>query len=340
MNEIKILKDLIKINTIKDKENTKILDYIEEMLLKQGFNTEYKNKVLIMSIGKEYKLGFLGHTDTVNYIDGWKTNPFELSEIEGKLYGLGASDMKGGIAAILGAIQEIDFTKTQNGMKVYFTYDEEIGFSGIKDIVNKNEKFPENMIIGEPTNNVYLAGSKGLLEYKINFKGKKAHSSAPNRGESAIIKCIDFCNELINFYEINVKTIKALNFEIPYTTMNIGKIIGGDSISSVPEECEVLIDFRTTSNEITKEIQENIDELKEKYKFEYEIINNIKPLINKEKIELGTTNFITEASFIDSNSIILGPGPVTAHEVNEYIEKDSLLKTSKEYKKIIEKYCF
>ena len=84
-----------------------------------------------MSIGENPKIGFLGHTDTVEYIEGWNTNPFELSIVEDKIFGLGVCDMKGGIAAILDAISKIDFNKLQYGVKLYFTYDEEIGFGGI-----------------------------------------------------------------------------------------------------------------------------------------------------------------------------------------------------------------
>lgn len=63
-----------------------------------------------MSTYKEAKLGFLGHTDTVEYIEGWETNPFELTRKENKLYGLGTADMKGGIAAMLHAIIETGFS--------------------------------------------------------------------------------------------------------------------------------------------------------------------------------------------------------------------------------------
>ena len=103
MEEYEILKYLIKCNTIKDKENLKIINYLEKVLKNLGFDTEYKDKCLIMSIGKEQKIGFLGHTDTVEYIEGWNTNPFELTKINDKLYGLGVCDMKGGIAAIIDA---------------------------------------------------------------------------------------------------------------------------------------------------------------------------------------------------------------------------------------------
>ena len=182
MEKYKLLKDLIKFNTIKDKENKEILDYIESYLSKLGFKTQEKNKNLIMSIGKDFKFGFLGHTDTVEYIDGWDTNPFELINKDGKLYGLGTCDMKGGIAAILDAVSKIDLNKLKYGMKLYFTYDEEIGFNGIYDIVKSEEVFLEYMIFGEPTNNEMLVGSKGLLEYELNFIGLKAHSSNPRKG--------------------------------------------------------------------------------------------------------------------------------------------------------------
>lgn len=115
MNKYKVLKDLIRFNTIKDKQNTEIMNYLENYLLKFGFQTELKNKNLIMSIGKNPEVGFLGHTDTVEYIDGWNTNPFELTSKENKLYGLGACDMKSGIAAILDAISELDLSQLKNG---------------------------------------------------------------------------------------------------------------------------------------------------------------------------------------------------------------------------------
>ena len=146
MEKFKILKDLIHFNTINDKENSKIINYIESYLKELGFKTEYKTKVLVMSIGSNPKLGFLGHTDTVEYISDFK-NPFDLIEKDGYLYGLGVCDMKGGIAAILEAISEINFKKLKYGLKLYFTYDEEIGFSGIYELLNKKEVYPRLHVI-------------------------------------------------------------------------------------------------------------------------------------------------------------------------------------------------
>ena len=344
MEQYKILKDLIKYNTIQDKENKNIIEYLEKLLQNLGFRTEYKGKYLICSIGKEFKLGFLGHTDTVEYTEGWKTNPFELTEIEDKLYGLGACDMKGGIAAMLEAISNINLNKLKYGMKLYFTYDEENNFSGIYDILASREKFPNIMIFGEPTNNKILNGSKGLLEYEVYFKGVKAHSSNPEKGKSAILNAVKFLSELEKFYEKEIKIFVNKNYEIPYTTMNIGLIQGGSAKNSIPDNCYATIDFRIADNEHISKIEEKIEKLSKKYECMAKIIENIEPFIceidflNKKP---ETANFITEASFLKNvpKKTILGTGPVTAHEVNEYITEESYKKLVKQYQEMILKIC-
>lgn len=342
MKEYKILKDLIKFNTIKDKENSNIINYLEEFLSKFNFKTEYKDKCLVMSIGKDQKLGFLGHTDTVEYIEGWNSNPLELTKINNKLYGLGVCDMKGGVAAMLDAVSQIDFSKLKYGIKLYFTYDEEIGFSGINELVNMKCKFPELMIFGEPTNNAILVGSKGLLEYDINFIGKKVHSSTPEKGISANINAVKFLGELTQFYEENIKPFKEESYEVPYTTMNIGIINGGSAVNSIPANCNVKLDFRIANEEHIELLKEKIQELLGKYKCEVKIFDCISPFIDKTYIKENqkTANFLTEASLIKGSSrVILGTGPVTAHEINEYITEESYNTLVEQYKNIIQETC-
>lgn len=330
-----ILENLVKCNTIADKENNKILDYLEKTLIDLGFKTEIKDKFLIMYNKEDANIGFLGHTDIVEFTEGWKYDKFSLTEIDNKLYGLGVCDMKSGIAAIISAISQIDFSKLNKGIKLYFTYDEEIGFSGIKDVIKYECKFPQKIIVGEPTNNEIIVGSKGLIEYKISFKGIKAHSSTPEKGKNAIMSAISFINELNEFYEEKIKNLFDYNFEIPYTTMNIGKINGGSAINSVPDSCEFLVDFRTTNKEIEKLINNKINELSQKYMANTQILNKLSAFFNNSSLSSKTCNFITEASFINSNCIILGAGPVTAHEIDEYITTESLYKLVEQYKELI-----
>lgn len=342
IDEFKVLKDLVGFNTIKDKENSFIIDYIEKYLKELGFKTEQKNKNLVMSIGEEYKIGFLGHTDTVEYIEEFK-NPHELTLKNNMLYGLGACDMKGGIAAMLDAVKQIDFSQLRGGMKLYFTYDEEIGFGGTYDLVKSKEDFPEVMIFGEPTNNEILNGSKGLMEYEIYFKGLKAHSSNPDKGISANLNAVKFLYELEKIYKEEIKIEEESNFLIPYTTMNVGTLNGGSAKNSVPASCSASIDFRIIKDSHVEKIKNKINELAIKYNADVNIIELIYPFIDKLDFidETKTANFMTEASLIGNKSkrIILGTGPVTAHEVNEHISVESYRKLIEQYKDLITKIC-
>lgn len=304
-----------------------------------GFKTEKRDKFLIMYNKDETGLGFVGHTDTVEYTDGWSYDKFSVTEIDGKLYGLGVCDMKSGIAAIIAAVAKVDFSKLSKGMKLYFTYDEEIGFSGIKSVVEYEKSFPETVIVGEPTNNEIIVGSKGLMEYKISFKGVKTHSSTPDKGKSAIMNAIAFINELNEFYENEIKSEKNFDFEVPYTTMNIGVINGGSAINSVPDSCEFLVDFRSTDKKIEEEIVDELNYLEKKYGAEIVEMNRLSAFLNKSEVSDKTCNFITEASFLENNRIILGAGPVTAHEVNEYITVESLNLLVGQYRDLIEQFC-
>ena len=338
MQAKEILKELIKFDTFKDRENQEIMNYIQGVLKEKGFKVDYRSRCLIMSIKEKSKIGFIGHTDTVQGGNDWKYNPLELTEVGNKLYGLGTCDMKGGIAAILKAVLDIDWNKLEYGIKLFFTYDEEIGFEGIKEINSLNVEIPENVIVGEPTNNEIMNGSKGLLEIKVEFKGKSVHSSNPEKGINAIDKCVSFLNEFKLFYNV-LKFEMDKRFKIPYTTMNIGRIDGGKSINIVPNNCTTYIDFRVINHEHRKKIFEEINKLKEKYQFKYEIINDIKPFLT-EREKSKTTNFITEASFIQSkNRYILGTGPINPHEVNEYITIESLERLVGQYKQTINKLC-
>lgn len=338
MKEFEILKKLVSFNTIKDKENEEILNYIEDYLIGLGFKTEIKTKNLVMSIGENSMLGFLGHTDTVMYTNEF-IDPFNVKIKDDKLYGLGVCDMKGGIAAMLDALSKIDFTKLKYGMKLYFTYDEEIGFNGTFDLVNADEMFPKYMILGEPTNNEIFVGSKGLVEYDVKFVGKKAHSSNPNIGIDANMNCVKFIYELNEFYEKEIKSNENNMFEIPYTTMNVGVINGGIEKNSISDNCDITIDFRPVYKEQIQKFKNELKELSKKYNAIVSNIVEIQPFTNEIEFikEMKTTNFITEASLVGDNvkRIILGVGPITAHEVNENITIESYKKLIKQYKKLI-----
>ena len=344
MNEVEILKNLISFNTIEDKENNKILNFIETYLKEYGFETIKKEKYLIMQLGTNVGVSFIGHSDTVELTEGWKTDPFEMTMKNGRIYGLGSCDMKGGIAGFLGAISEIDSKKLKKGIKVYITYDEEIGFNGILDVLKyEKEKMKESdlFIIGEPTYNEVKVGCKGLLGIQINASGIKVHSSTPEKGKSAISNMIKVLSELEKYYFSTIKVEEDFKYEVPYTTMNIGLLNGGSAKNSVAANASSYVDFRIINNKHIDMIKEKLDRLCKKYETSYDIDIEIKSFYNDIDYisSRSTAGFMTEASFIEGNRIILGPGPVTAHEVNEFIELESLEKVKNQYKELILKAC-
>ena len=340
--EEKILKDLVGFNTIKDRQNKEILDYIENYLENLGFTVEKRKKYLVMSYGKSPKLAFIGHSDTVEYIDGWDSNPFILTKKENNLYGLGACDMKGGIAAFLSALSDIDLKKLKYGIKVIITYDEEIAFTGIKEVIKDDIKIPEYVIVGEPTDNKAMTGCKGLFAIKVFTNGIKVHSSTPHKGKSANLNMIKLLNELDMFYNENIKGEINKEYEVPYTTMNIGLLNGGSAINSVASQCMSYIDFRTIKNEHVEAIKQKLDSLCKKYDARYEIDIDVKTFYNNIDFlcKTYTAGFMTEASFINNcNRIILGVGPMSAHEIDEHVQSQSLEKCNQQYIKIIQSIC-
>lgn len=340
--EEKILKDLVGFNTIKDRQNKEILDYIQSYLENLEFTVEKRKKYLVMSYGKSPKLAFIGHSDTVEYIDGWDSNPFILTKKENNLYGLGACDMKGGIAAFLSALSDIDLKKLKYGIKVIITYDEEIAFTGIKEVIKDDIKIPEYVIVGEPTDNKAMTGCKGLFAIKVFTNGIKVHSSTPHKGKSANLNMIKLLNELDMFYNENIKGEINKEYEVPYTTMNIGLLNGGSAINSVAASCMSYVDFRTVSNDHVELLKCKLNELCKKYDAKYEIDIDVKTFYNNIDF-LGktyTAGFMTEASFIgECKRIILGVGPMSAHEINEHVNIESLKNCKEQYIKIVKETC-
>ena len=280
-------------------------------------------------------------------MDGFENGPFELYEQDGNLYGLGVCAMKGSIAAILKAISEIDLDSLDYGIMLIFTYDEEIGFGGIKYFLSMGIEYPEYLLIGEPTDNIVMNGSKGVIAYEFSFNGIRSHSSMPI--ESSNDKCIMFMNELFRLKEYFGKRW-CDEYEYGSTTMNIGIINGGDRMNVVSDYTYATCDFRITKDiEEYEYIKKYVDKFCKKYDVKYKVFLDVLPFYNDSEIvnyyeditgkKRGKFFGLSEASMLEGNRVILGPGPVTAHEKGEHISIKSLNETVRIYKDIINKIC-
>ena len=342
-----ILKDLVETNTIADKENQKIRGYIKGLLKDKGFEfTELgqrNEKVLIAKRGNP-TIAFCCHTDTVDKSALWTKNPMQLTEDDTYYYGLGVSDMKGGTAALLEVVMKLD---KNIPCMICFTYDEETNFKGVSQLVESKQALPDTLLFPEPTDLVPVIANKGCLEFKVQFEGKSAHSSTPELGINALYKAMDFIQEVRTFAK-TIQEEKLPLYEVPYTTFNLSKIKGGEEINKVPDACEITFDFRTIKKEHNDRIVKFINQLAKKYSAKVEILNNLNAAVTTnanliEKLEEMTNqkstglNYVTEASFFpEKDIVILGPGPVTAHQKDEKISKESFKKCQELYMTILQ----
>jgi len=352
----KILENLIKFNTVADKENTKITTWVSDFLEKVGFDislieNENGKANLFATIGKKPILTFLGHTDTVSAGENWTKDPFAMKIDRDKIYGLGSSDMKGGIAVLLSALMEIDFKNCKNGFNILLTYDEEINFSGIKKFIENKKLETKYIIVGEPTNLKPIVASKGIVSFKMNFSGKEYHGSEPEKGINAINLACDFIKETREYFA-RIKNDKTNIFEPGYASLNVGKIKGGDAVNKVPAECVLEIECRTVTKKQNGEIIKKVLEISKKYNAKTKVLFSAYPSLcddrnfisTVEKItknKSGGVNYITDGSFLGrlaSKMIILGPGPFNSHKPDEWVSQKILYETKRVYKEIIEKY--
>ncbi|ARG96950.1 acetylornithine deacetylase [Legionella micdadei] len=300
-----------------------------------------------------------GHTDVVP-VDGqdWDTNPFELSERHGCLYGRGTADMKGFIAVLLKLVPEFCQLKLAKPIHFVFSYDEEIGCLGIPSLLDNLKKWeikPEGCVIGEPTNMQPVTANKGRLLFRCRIHGAAAHSSLTTLGCNAIehaAQLISYLRNLANHYKEQGPFDK--DFDVPFTSVSTNMVHGGSAYNIIPEWCEFVFEFRylphLNPQEITETIQHYIQktllpELHKEYPeatveltkisgggpgldtSENEVITQLIRQVTQVK-KKNKVAYTTEAGFYHRAKIptvICGPGSIEqAHRANEFVTLEQL----------------
>jgi succinyl-diaminopimelate desuccinylase len=318
---------------------------------------------VISEIGPGDKLMINGHMDTVPMTDAlqWRYG-YKSHMVNGKIYGLGASDMKGGLAAMLVALSRINLKNMKRGLLLTFVADEEGDFKGSKWLFeNKPNIFKDVKygIIGEATDMRIQTEQKGLLDITITFNGKSAHASTPEDGDNAISKAARFVSYLEDFK----KNIKGKSFLSGGNTINVGTISGGMSHNTVPDKCVVGIDIRTShafnanmavtmingllrEARLRRRVETNvtINHSKNSFKLDEntEIVKLLKKATGNKKCICGSG--YTEAELYYSKAgikcAVFGPGSKKAiHRPNEYVKIDNLKKAENIYQKIMSEWC-
>ncbi len=252
---LSLTKKLIAFNTVNPPGNeADMAKYVGSLIAKKGFEVKYpvfeENRLhLVAEKGVTPDVApivFSGHFDTVPLgTKEWHTDPFEGKIEDGKIFGRGSSDMKGGLAAIIcAAVQAFEEGSPQRGVRLIFTAGEELGCQGIQQLIKTNPDLGQAaaVVIGEPTANLPAIGHKGGLYLNIITRGVTAHSSMPHLGDNAIYKAAKAISVIENFpFEAEKDPL------LGFPTKNVGTMHGGMNLNSVPDSAEFTIDIRSTT---------------------------------------------------------------------------------------------
>ncbi|UFX48353.1 acetylornithine deacetylase [Bradyrhizobium sp. 41S5] len=267
----KLLADLVAFDTISDRRNLPLIDYIERYLASLGVSGQRivddtgQKSSLWVTVGPEDKAGLVlsGHTDVVPVAgQDWSHNPFELVERDGRLYGRGTTDMKGFVAVCLAMVPEMLAAGLKTPINLAISYDEEIGCVGVRpmlrDVARKPIK-PLGCFVGEPTQMQVIIGHKGKHGVRATFRGLARHSSIAPDGVNAIEYAADLITEIRRRAALLAADAERNSlYDVPHSTLLTSIVHGGAALNIVPDSCVVEFECRgigiTESRQVTDAI--------------------------------------------------------------------------------------
>ncbi len=308
---------------------------------------------------------FAGHTDVVptGPISEWDSPPFEATERDGYLYGRGAADMKGSLAAMITACEAFVAQHPDHLGTIGFliTSDEEgpsiNGTVKVVDYLEKNNIKMDYCLVGEPSSTTKLGdviknGRRGSLGCRLVIKGIQGHVAYPHLAENPIHKAMPALTELCAIEWDNG------NEFFPATSFQISNINSGTGATNViPGECEVIFNFRYSTETTHQKLQQQVESLLDRHQLNYQIEWNLSGLafltkagalveatgdaiesVTGYRAELSTSGGTSDGRFIaptGSQVVELGPINATIHKVNECVRSSDLDLLSSIYQRIL-----
>ncbi|MBN9320103.1 MAG: acetylornithine deacetylase (ArgE) [Caulobacterales bacterium 68-7] len=254
---VDILARLVAFDTTSRNSNLALVEWVEAYLADLGVETRrvphhdgHKTN-LVATLGPKVDGGVVlsGHTDVVP-VDGqpWSTDPWLLTEKDGRLYGRGTCDMKGFLALALAAAPDLAAGSLKRPAHLAFSYDEEVGCLGAPDMIAViAREFPKvsAVVVGEPTDMQAVSGHKGIATFRVTVTGREAHSSLPTQGLSANMVAIKLMSRLVALSEKLAAEANPNSLFAPaYPTLTVGQVNGGTAVNILARECVFLFDLR------------------------------------------------------------------------------------------------
>ena len=360
-----------------DTSNVPVIDYLAQCFEDLGFRTEQiaspgtssltagnaKRNLLATRGEGPGGLVLAGHTDTVPLDEAlWSVNPFRLTEKDGRLYGLGSTDMKSFFPLIMEALKSFEGVTFRQPLIVLATADEETSMQGARTLAELGRPKARCAVIGEPTGMRPIHAHKGIMMESIDLLGQSGHSSNPALGHNALEAMHDVISELILFRQSLQQRYHSPLFSIPRPTLNLGCIHGGDNPNRICGQCRLEFDIRLLPGmeiaAMRDEILQRVLPIAERH----EVKATIKPLFaglpafytdpanelvkTAERLtgnSAASVAFGTEAPLLQRlgmDTIILGPGDIDqAHQPDEYLALDRLQPCIDTLRGLIRHYC-
>jgi acetylornithine deacetylase len=254
---LEILERLVAFDTTSRGSNLALIEWVEAYLDGHAIphrrvpNADGSKSNLVATVGPPVEGGVVlsGHTDVVP-VDGqaWSSDPFTLTEREGRLYGRGACDMKGFLALALAAAPALAAGAAQRPVHLAFSYDEEIGCLGAPamiEMIGRELPRPALVVVGEPTEMMAVSGHKGIATFTVTVRGREAHSSQTHLGVSAIMEAVPLMASLQRLAEqLEREADPASPFTPKGATLTIGVVHGGTAGNILARECRFQFDLR------------------------------------------------------------------------------------------------
>lgn len=304
-----------------------------------------------------------GHTDTVPFDESlWDVNPLAMTERDGRLYGLGSTDMKGFFPIAIEAARQFVDTPLQQPLIILATADEESSMDGARQLVAQSRPVARYAVIGEPTNLVPIRSHKGMMMESVVVEGRAGHSSNPTLGVNAIEAMHDVITQLKSFRSELQSRYRNPMFEITVPTLNLGCIHGGDNPNRICGQCELHFDLRPLPGMDTDELHTTIatwlQPLAQRHQVNISLrslmkgINAFEQNADSELVKIAekltghssqSVAFATEASFLQQlgmETIVMGPGSIDqAHQPNEYMAMNQVAPAVEILQQLIRRFC-
>ncbi len=281
------LERLIAFDTVSVNSDVPAMEYLAELLDGAGFHTALQRLEIagvaqanLVAWAGEPRAGGLivsGHLDTVPAAGqpGWTRDPFRMEAAGDRIFGRGASDMKGFLAQCVAAARALDRARLKRPLVFIFTADEEIGMLGAQRVAPALPELlggiprPDLAWIGEPTSFAVLNAHKSICAFEVRVRGRGGHSGAPEMGVNAIAvmgKAIAAIGRLqAERRAARDAEFAALFPESPHDVMNFGVIAGGLASNIIAEECSLKVTYRSLPNrdplELYREVERRLREI-------------------------------------------------------------------------------